>query len=89
MTHLTMTEHEAQELMRNPTVLFMLADYHDFQQDHADSVGMGTMGDALRAQKLRDSACTIIDEDPDLYPENLQDYDQHKKRIQKAQGSGT
>lgn len=30
-----------------------LADYHDFQQEEADTTGVGTQGDAVRAKDLR------------------------------------
>ena len=85
MTQLTMTTCEAEELMGRPEILFLLADYHDFQQDHADSVGMGTMGDALRATELRDVACRIADEDADIWGADvLENCRKHKNRASPA-----
>jgi hypothetical protein len=54
-----LTESEIAEIEKCPEVLRIVANWHDFQQGHADSVGMGTDGDEKRAEELRAEAGRI------------------------------
>jgi len=54
-----LTESEILAIEESPCVLRIVADYRDFQQDSADSMGAGTEGDGKRAAELRSEADRI------------------------------
>lgn len=50
------SQSEIRHMQGNPTVLRALADYHDWNEMHADSVGADGSVDAERAKTLRAEA---------------------------------
>lgn len=63
--------YELEYMNKNPEALAMLMDYHDFQQDQADSMGAETTGDAIRVQQLKERGRSIMVADLDLYSDDL------------------
>jgi hypothetical protein len=54
-----LTELEILAIEESPEVLRIVADWRDFQQDSADSIGSGSEGDGKRASELRAEADRI------------------------------
>jgi hypothetical protein len=71
MAEIKLTDSEQREILRNPVALALLMDYHDIQQDQADSMGAECHGDELRREELRKHGAAIIVTDPEAWPEDL------------------
>lgn len=53
------TRQEIAELQKHPDALRLLAEWHDFNQAHAESVGLDCNGDEMRAADLREAAAKL------------------------------
>ena len=60
---------EQEFLLGHPEALLILLDYHDAQQDQADSMGADCVGNFLRYTELRELGAAIVRKDPECFSE--------------------
>jgi hypothetical protein len=67
----TLTPAEQKYLLGNPDALLILMDYHDMQQDQADSMDFQCHGNDLRAEELRQIGAAIVKTDPECFSDEI------------------
>lgn len=62
-----LTQSEQDYILSNPNAISMLMDYHDFQQECADSMGAECHGNSIRYDRLKAHGKAIVEKDPDIW----------------------
>jgi hypothetical protein len=65
------TPFEQASMMKDPVILQRLADYHEIQQQQADSIGLESTGNLTRQKELQTMAAAIISEDAELWEQDM------------------
>jgi hypothetical protein len=67
--HALLSVAEQRYILRHPDALAILMDYHDQQQDQADSMGADCHGDERRSEELKALGAAVIREDAAIWPD--------------------